>query len=103
MGYVEKDVLNNKGLPGGHLAEDTKATCEARQKSLTRSVYRRNRDSGAVGFAYSTPEGGEPSEAYLAKGQNVAARRATLAGYRSRTCSTDYWARVQNRTSDRLR
>ena len=36
----------------------------------------------AVDFAYSVPEGTEPTEAYLLKGQNVAARRATLAGYR---------------------
>ena len=36
----------------------------------------------ALDVAYSTPEGAEPSEAYLAKGASVAARRATLAGYR---------------------
>lgn len=36
----------------------------------------------AVDVAYSVPEGTEPTEAYLAKGENVAARRATLAGYR---------------------
>ena len=36
----------------------------------------------AVDVAYSVPEGTEPTEAYLLRGQNVAARRATLAGYR---------------------
>lgn len=36
----------------------------------------------AVDVAYSVPEGTEPTPAYLLKGQNVAARRATLAGYR---------------------
>ncbi len=36
----------------------------------------------AMDVAYATPEGEEPSEAYLAKGETVAARRATLAGYR---------------------
>ena len=36
----------------------------------------------AVDVAYSVPEGTEPTEVYLSKGENVAARRATLAGYR---------------------
>ncbi len=36
----------------------------------------------AVDVAYAVPEGTEPTAAYLAKGENVAARRATLAGYR---------------------
>jgi len=36
----------------------------------------------ATSMAYSVEEGTEPSEDYIAKGQNVAARRAVLAGYR---------------------
>jgi len=36
----------------------------------------------AWSFAYSVPEGSEPSEEFIATGQNVAAKRAALAGYR---------------------
>lgn len=36
----------------------------------------------AKSFAYSVPENTEPSEQYIVEGQNVAAKRAVLAGYR---------------------